>query len=527
MKSTETEDSMKQRKLLPNFRTLYRVSYFLVALTTGLLLANAHALWRHGFFGYMDLTIVTEIFSNGFLHGNFFEVADIPGSALGAHWSVSPILFGPFMAILNTQFTLLFLNVLAMGVASIAVLKILSFFFIQYSKTLSPAENKTLDFSISRFHSLVFFAASMLFTLNRFASDVAISGHYEPFAVPAMLFAMLFLLQRKPFWLPLLFTFFAINVREDCGFFFAFQLGAMLTLPHFLFERTQKETRRILALAAFSFVYFILALKVFVPHFGTMGSTMLGHFWGNYGNTPFEIVFNAITSPLRVLNDIRHSGFSRLNESVVWLGWIFPLGNVIAMAPGVAYFLAPDKSGLVWYNSAFFLPGLFLFATAGFIRILKFISNTPNRNAQLTLKIILTSVLVVGIAAHIKRLSRIMGDQPLQLLFETNPNKNEFDGVVDCLQYQNRSQANTNSTNPISIQTNTNLLAWLPNNVARHKIDNTEWPGYAILQNTNIPWWLPNKGPGGENKQLSQQINTKYDTISQCSSLHFLVKRIP
>lgn len=203
------------------------------------------------------------------------------GSLLAIHFT--PILFFlvPFYLILEGPLFLLYLQVLAVGLAAIPL------YLLAKEKLAGqyPAWVVTACFLFFRplLNGLMYdFHPEMFFPLFIF------SGHY-------------FLTVRRNNSLFILFILFALFIKEDFALYvFFYCLWLMRSSEH------RKIGRR---MAFISIAYAVLAFALFIPHFrGQIHAQSAYEFaskWQDYGSNVWQIAGQCLAHPLRLLHDLK------------------------------------------------------------------------------------------------------------------------------------------------------------------------------------------------------------------------------
>ena len=142
-----------------------------------------------------------------------------------------------------------------------------------------------------------------------------------------------------------------------------------------MLPRAQRPDRHVLArrvgvVAGVGFMYLLLIVIVVAPALGTAPGT---RFWSQHGSTWWEVGRTVLGSPLEVLEAIATSGLRRLNASFGLIQWLAPWAAIAVTLPGGFFAIADsfDQRMLWYYNAAFLLPGMYLCAQAGFLRVLE------------------------------------------------------------------------------------------------------------------------------------------------------------
>ncbi len=201
--------------------------------------------------------------------------------------------------------------------------------------------------------------------------------HEITFFVPLMLAALYFLekwLGWTPLdrgrnltgWMSFLFLALAASMKEDA-------ILAVLFVGVYLLIRKQWKIG--LAVTLISLVYFILAVKVFMPALG--GGVLRFDRYANFGTTPGEAVKNIFTKPLLIPRNIAQV------PKLIYLAWLFapiaflPLASwqtLVLLLPGLPEDLLTNYqfqfSGLYHYD-CILIPALFVGMIFGLEKILE------------------------------------------------------------------------------------------------------------------------------------------------------------
>lgn len=240
------------------------------------------------------------------------------GSHLAIHFT--PILFFlvPFYLILEGPLFLLYLQVLAVGLAAIPL------YLLAKEKLAGkyPTLVVTACFLFFRplLNGLMYdFHPEMFFPLFIF------SGHY-------------FLTVRKNNFLFILFILFALFIKEDFAIYvFFYCLWLMRSIEH------RKIGKR---MAFISIIYAVLAFTLFIPHFrGQIHAQSSYEFtskWQDYGDNIRQIAGQCLAHPLRLLHDLR------LPSNLASLGnYLLPLLLIPLLDPIILLILPPLLVGWI------------------------------------------------------------------------------------------------------------------------------------------------------------------------------------
>jgi hypothetical protein len=305
-------------------------------------------LWQYGRFvrgefAYHDLTIISDFFSNAWNHGRPFWVTNANQTHFRTHFTPTLIFLVPFYVFFRSQFAL---------VAIVAALVCLGL-FVATRHQLTCLRRLGIPALWSWPLTLSFFAAS---ALNRYTLRCLDSAHFEPVFILTA-FLLLAAISRGYGYAPLLaFTALALGVRQDAGLFLFFLLMSCLVAP-----KAWGKVRRlpVLVCAAVCIPYVVLATKVILPWFGNDGNTRFWHQWGATWPEVFSAWFHNSDG---VRSAVELSEFPAFNAELLYTQVINPLAWVANQLPGILFYTADssDKPRLLFYNSAFLLPGLLL-----------------------------------------------------------------------------------------------------------------------------------------------------------------------
>lgn len=318
-----------------------------------------YSLYWRGSYNFHDLGLINDWFAN-IGRGKPFYVSEYQASHLGKHFTPSLLLLFPFYLLTESQFILILLGSLAFAWTFVEL--------VIFAEAFARAENLQLS-PVLRFYLI---ALSLFFTLSTFHKTVLASAHFEIFFIPiAIKIVRLFLegAKRLSFygWLVL-----AIGIRQDAAIF----LGSILLALSLYRGQPGKRFFNFPRLAVsglISLIWLFLAVKVFIPLFGTEQNVQL---WQSWGQSWPEIFLTMVSQPKRLLDTIAASGFMPLMKSMFFSGFLSPLSFLIAHAPSLLIYTVDDFSrySLKYYNSAFMLPSCFIFGIIGGAKIAKWTS---------------------------------------------------------------------------------------------------------------------------------------------------------
>jgi uncharacterized membrane protein len=203
------------------------------------------------------------------------------GSHLAIHFTPVLILLAPLYLLFKGPLFLLFVQVLAVGLAAIPLYLI--------AKQKFPNSRTAL-------------AAALIFlTYRPLLNGLMYDFHPEMFYPLFIFSSYYFLAVRKNKALFFLAVFLALAVKEDF---------AVYTLFYCLWLAMKKEWKKTAIWAVLlSALYVLLTFTVFIPFFRDrvhVGQTYeFLNKWQDYGQSPLEILKHAVAQPLRVLKDLK------------------------------------------------------------------------------------------------------------------------------------------------------------------------------------------------------------------------------
>lgn len=306
-----------------------------------------------GAFGYHDLTLINEFLASTARGQGWFPVAQGNYSHFEVHFTPTLILLLPFYWLSDSQSLLLILNALSLTAAGVIYLRIVD----ALSRTPSG----------ERFSSSALLALFLFFTMSRFAKNNLMAASCWFLYLPLAGMALLSLLRGKKLWITIGWSLLALGVRQDTGLFLSCQFLLVACLPSRF--QTPKLRSQALGLAAFALAYTLFFALWLGPALGMASHVNRG--WSRYGSSWGEIIRTALSSPVMVFQDLAHSAFFRLNVSVGLLTLLSPIAFLWANVPGGLLYLCDDpaKKYLWYYNSTFLLPGIFVAATLGALKL--------------------------------------------------------------------------------------------------------------------------------------------------------------
>lgn len=208
--------------------------------------------------------------------------------------------------------------------------------------------------------------------------------HEITFFVPLMLAALYFLEEKRWGWMTV-FLALAASMKEDAI------LAVMFVGVYLMIKKHWKVG---LPIAVIALVYFLLALKVFMPALG--GGALRLDRYANLGATPTEVVKNVVTNPLLLGKTIL------TGPKASYIFWLFlPVGflslvswpSLILLLPGIPENLLTKYqfqfSGLYHYD-AILIPAIFVGAIFGLKKVL---ARWPKKDKAISWVLILLAML--------------------------------------------------------------------------------------------------------------------------------------
>lgn len=317
-----TKPRLRSRKSLrfrPTSFDLMLGASTLIYLT--IVLLWLYSLYTSGEFAYHDLTLISDFFSNGLVHGRPFWINETEENHLKLHFTPSLVFLMPLFALFNSQFALI-----ALAATGVCV----SIFVATREQYLSLLK---LDVPLvwRWIISAGFFAA---FAGNRYTLRNLSSAHFEPFFMPAAMFVVCAIRHRVRLRWLVVALLLALGMRQDAGFFMFFLLGSCLAAPR-TWGRVPRKT--LVASGLFCVAYFVLVATVVQPWLGNNGST---RFWHEWGNTWPEVLLAWLSSPVRVWHAVESSEFFSFNFELLWLPALSPLAWLTNQLPGILFYTA-------------------------------------------------------------------------------------------------------------------------------------------------------------------------------------------
>ncbi len=334
---------MQQQKIRFKASTLSMAKQYLawviIALfgSYGLLVA-----WlRHDTFHSLglDMAVFNQVFWNT-IHGRFWEFSlelskATPHSYLANHFSPLLFLLIPLYAIAPTVHTLLTLQSLALALGAVPI----------YLFAKTTLQNTTKSLIVL----LVYFFSPFVQNINLF------DFHEIAFFVPLFGFCLLAMFRKRWRWF-WLFLILSLCVKEEVGL-----VGVALGL----YLLTQKRYKIGFAVSLLSLTWFVVALKIIIPHFSGSEYNYTAYRYQDFGTSLNQILPNMILHPLHTLAVLTRP--AKLYFVAILLfstGLIGLLGGtfLICLIPSLLYLLLANYPGQYSYTTqyaAVLLPTLF------------------------------------------------------------------------------------------------------------------------------------------------------------------------
>lgn len=347
-------------------------------------------LYDVGYFQFHDLTLINDWFSNAIFIGRPFFITATNYMHLSYGLTPTLIILAPLYALFESQFILLVLNVLALGLG-------LFYIYLFSCRLIERYYISPVIWSI--FISLLL----AQFLLNRYLKIILLSAHYEIFYLPA--FAMLAYVyvcdsRRMISWVALFLCIFISGIRQDAGFYLALHLlGLCVALWDF------RSLSKLFLLAGLSLTLSIMAIFWIMP---ALGEDLGGlRFWGHLGQGPIEIITTIIIKPGMVAREIWYSG-ARLFHNTHGHLYLYTPYSLFMNLPAIPLYLIPisnvGKKMLLLYNATFLLPAMWCAVICGCLNLLRFFSWLAGRRR--IIHHIMISLLLCTLLYSLKELIR-------------------------------------------------------------------------------------------------------------------------
>lgn len=377
----------------------------LTAAGAAALIVPSH--WRYTRYGIdsYDMGIYAHAFWNA-LHGFGFFNSPEGLDHLNCHASPGLYFLLPVYAALPNSFTLLMLNSLALAVGAIPA-------YVLARRCIGP---------------FVSLCCSAIYLVNPALRSLNYDIHEVTFAVPLLLWAMLFLQLRRT-WSLLLMLLLAASFKEDVGIVVSF-----CGLYAALFQRRVHLGTLVVLLGI---LWVVFGVGAFIPYFG--GDFGSGYFerYRALGDSWIEVVLSPILRPGALLASVSSEATQRYLIMVLapfaFLPIFAPAELLLALPPLAVNILAHDtvmRSGTFHYE-ALLLPGLYVAFVAAVTRIAALTAGDPMRAARLrqrAFSALIALALGALVAANV-RFNQSIG-RPLLLGVDGDPARAELDAIV-------------------------------------------------------------------------------------------------
>ncbi len=336
-------------------------------------------------FGFHDLTLITDFFTNALSHARPFWVTDYAINHLTVHFTPTLVLLVPAFTLFDTQFALI---AIVGGTIFLAI------------AIATREQIQSLKDAGAPWYCRVALAASFfaLLAYNRYTLRCLESAHFEPVYILAAVLVLVAVRRGASLAWTIGACLLALGVRQDAGLFLFFLLVSCQLAP----ESWRRFNRKRTALAALSCgVYVVLVAKVIMP---LLGSKVETRFWSRWGETWPDVFLAWAESPHLVFEAITKSEFLAFNAEFAWLQTLNGMVWILNQLPSILFYTADawDKQQLKYYNPSFVLPGMLLSLAFAQLYGLAFIRHLTRhaplwRNAVFTL----FSALFVYPAVHV------------------------------------------------------------------------------------------------------------------------------
>jgi len=299
----------------------------IVAAITFFVVALILILHRHfTFYSSYDQGIFNQVFWNG-LHGNFFqsslssqlstnvvhdnEVPTVYYHRLGQHFTPALLLWLPIYALFPYPATLSVLQVLFVTGAGI----VLYFLAREY-----------VDNTVATFITISFYSANAILAPT-------LANFHDISQIPLFVFTLLLAMEKRWWWLFVLFSILILAVREDSGITL-FGVGVYMVL-------SRRFPRIGLIVCTVSFSYLLILTNLIMPLFSEDISERFmierfGQYVDNEEASTLEVIWAMITQPWLLVIEL----FTPVGRTIRYLlGHLLPFAFIPAIAPG-AWFIA-------------------------------------------------------------------------------------------------------------------------------------------------------------------------------------------
>ncbi len=316
------------------------------------------SMFAAGEFGFHDLTLITDWFTNAIYQGKPFYITDYETNHLSYNFTPSLLLLIPFYLVGGSQFMLIFLGISALYGAIYILLR-------TFRELALPAAGRGLT-------AFVGVALVVLCCQNVFTKLVLVSAHFEVlFALPAAWLTSQLLLRDDSSWIGLVAcALFALGIRQDAGLYLAFILAGLVVVRP---RRDRAFLIRVSVLIAICFVYMGVVIVGVMP---ALGYTDGLRFWKHLGHTPWEILQALASSPANTWQDLKFSGFLPLNRSFGYYHLFSPFTIFANLPVFPMYFVKTAdfaRKMLLLYNASFALVGFYIAVMFGLLVLLRLV----------------------------------------------------------------------------------------------------------------------------------------------------------
>ena len=309
-------------------------------------------------FAFHDLTLINDWMSNAIYYGNPFFIDDGNFNHIKVHLTFSLILLAPLYYIFDSQFILVALTV---GSFFISLL-----FVILITERLLKVDDNS---NINRV-AIAVITGGLVVILgwSPYARTAMSYPHYELFLPPLAMWLFWGVITNRSWWSILIPFILLLGLRQDAGFYLFFHIIILMLAPKSLFDNHRVALKRSAWLSAGCVLYTIIAMKGLLPYLGGNAGV---RYWSHWGSNWGEVFHTMITNPTRLFESLENSGFWNVNKSFFFLHIASPITALIANVQAVLLFTSkpPDHNMVMYYNSAFLLPGYFLSFLYGFRRL--------------------------------------------------------------------------------------------------------------------------------------------------------------
>ncbi len=361
-----------------------------------------------------DMGIFDQLFWNT-VNGNFMQgtLEEIPNH-FGIHFSPTLLLLVPLYALIQSPYTLLFTQTIALAAGIFPLFSIASRrlprpfpMVLSIGYLLSPALHWVATYD---FHEIAFF-------------------------IPLLLFAWDFMEKEKFIPASVFFTL-AAGTKEDAvlAVMFAGIAGA------FIWRKDNLKLRNFgIMLACISLAYFISVIKIFMPAFG--GGLLRLDRYSNLGNSAGEIARNLLIDPLLIPTTILTA---KKLSYIFWLlipsagAALFSTAGTLLILPGLAENILtnfPTQFSGNYQYDAILIPGIFIGAIFGIEKIL---NKFPDRK-----NVIGTGLIFTIVASYFLRSPVNPVFFPTEI-FRTTEKTEAFSRIISGIPGNGSVSANTN-----------------------------------------------------------------------------------